>query len=290
MKHLALLVLAASAGYSQKPVFDDLRQTVQDATKLTLDLKSKNMYRSGEQALDRRDYEKAIAAFDRVIETKQPRADGAMYWKAFALGKLDRRDQALAVLGDLEKQYPQSRWLRDSQALAVEIRSAAGQRVPPESQTDEELKLLALGSLINQDPDRALPLLEKMLGDARNPPRVSSRALFLLAQSKSPKAQEIVGRYAKGASNPDLQMKAIEYLGVFRSNESLQTLVDVYASGDTTVKKAVASGLFRAGAAKQLVELARKESDPAMKVELVRQLSMMHSKEATDYMIELLSK
>jgi hypothetical protein len=36
------------------------------------------------------------------------------------------------------------------------------------------------------------------------------------------------------------------------------------------------------------VDLARKESDPVMKKSIVQRLSMMHSKEATDYMMELL--
>jgi phenylpyruvate tautomerase PptA (4-oxalocrotonate tautomerase family) len=40
--------------------------------------------------------------------------------------------------------------------------------------------------------------------------------------------------------------------------------------------------------AKALVDLARKESDPAMKRTIVERLTMMHSKEATDYMMELL--
>ena len=36
------------------------------------------------------------------------------------------------------------------------------------------------------------------------------------------------------------------------------------------------------------MDLARKESDPAMKREMVRRLSNMKSKEAADYLMELL--
>lgn len=39
---------------------------------------------------------------------------------------------------------------------------------------------------------------------------------------------------------------------------------------------------------KTLVELARKETDPAMKKTIVERLSMSRAKEATDYMMELL--
>jgi hypothetical protein len=43
-------------------------------------------------------------------------------------------------------------------------------------------------------------------------------------------------------------------------------------------------------AAKQLVDIARKETDPTLKQEAVRDLANMRSKEAQDYMMELLSK
>ena len=48
--------------------------------------------------------------------------------------------------------------------------------------------------------------------------------------------------------------------------------------------------LFLAGDSHDLVELARAEKDPAAKQSLVQQLSLMHNKEATDYMIEILNK
>ena len=42
--------------------------------------------------------------------------------------------------------------------------------------------------------------------------------------------------------------------------------------------------------AKALVDIARKETDPNMKREVVQRLAMMKSKEATDYMMEVLNK
>jgi tetratricopeptide (TPR) repeat protein len=248
-------------------------------------------YRSGQSALDRRQYEQAITRFDRVINAKGNRADGAMYWKAYALNKLGRRDQALAALADLEKQFPQSRWLNDARALAAEVRSSSGQPASPESLADEDMKLLAINGLINQEPDRAIPLLEKVLGDSKNPPNLKSRALYVLAQSKAPRARDIVMQYAKGGSNPDLQARAIEYLGTFRSNESMQALAEIYAaSKEAVVKREVITALARQGAASQLVDMARKETDIELKRDIVRQLSRMKNKEASDYLVELLSK
>jgi hypothetical protein len=45
-----------------------------------------------------------------------------------------------------------------------------------------------------------------------------------------------------------------------------------------------------AQSAKGLVEIARKETNPELKREAVQMLSNMKSKEATDYLMELISK
>ncbi len=60
-----------------------------------------------------------------------PRPDAAMYWTAYALNKLGRRDEALTTIGNLRKQHPNSRWLNDAGALEVEVKQAAGARSRP---------------------------------------------------------------------------------------------------------------------------------------------------------------
>src|SRR6202011_1301078 len=83
-------------------------------------------YESGKSALDNHYYEKAVSIFDKVIDSKNAssRADGAYYWKAYALNKLGKRDEALAALAELQKQFPQSRWLTDAKALQIEVQQA----------------------------------------------------------------------------------------------------------------------------------------------------------------------
>ena len=69
-------------------------------------------------------------------------------------------------------------------------------------------------------------------------------------------------------------------------------LVEMYGAPSQTpeIKKAVVEGLFMQGNAKALVDIARKETDPGLRKELVSRLSMMKSKEATDFLEELLNK
>jgi HEAT repeat protein len=309
-------------------------------------------YESGKSALDNHNYERAVEIFDRVINARTPstRADGAYYWKAYALNKLGKRDEALAALADLAKQFPQSSWLNDANALKAEVQAGKGQPISPENQADEDLKLYAINALINSDADRAVPLLEGLLSNPKMSPRLKERALFVLAQSRSDKAHEIVGRYAKGGSNPDLQLVAVQYLGTYRSPESRQLLAQVYSSvSDVNVKRAVLRGfemsrdiedltkiarseqnvdlrreairqlgnirddqttaslvaiygaesdrdikseilssLRNQQAVKQIIECARKESDPELKKTAIRMLSEMRSPAATDYLMEIL--
>ena len=88
------------------------------------------------------------------------RCDGALYWKAYGLGRLGRRPEAQATLAELRKSHPQSRWLGEAKALEVELQQASGKPAGPTNGDDEELKLLALNSLMNTDSEKALPLLE----------------------------------------------------------------------------------------------------------------------------------
>jgi hypothetical protein len=54
------------------------------------------------------------------------------------------------------------------------------------------------------------------------------------------------------------------------------------------IRRQVINSLFTQGNAAALVALARKEQDMTMKTEMVKRLSNMDSKEARDYMLELL--
>jgi HEAT repeats len=248
------------------------------------------LYEQGQRALDRSQWDQALSDFSQVAGRGGARADGALYWKAYTLNKLGRRDEAMAAIADLRKSYAKSRWLDDANALELEVKQAAGQPVSPDSQPDEELKLMALNALVNSDPDRALPILENLLKGSQ-PPRLKERALFVLAQSGSARAQQLLEQVARGNGNPDLQLKAIQYLGISRQQSAAPLLAEVYsAAADNGVKRAVINALVaqERSSGKTLVDLARKERDPELKREIVGRLSVMKSKEATDYLMELL--
>jgi tetratricopeptide (TPR) repeat protein len=226
-------------------------------------------YDAGTRALDDHKYDEAIRDFERVIAAKSDRADGALYWKAYALNRLGRRDEAIATIAGLRRDFPSSRWLNDAQALEVEARQRAGQPVSPADEANEDLKLMAINGLMNADPDRAVPLLEGLLKGSA-PPKVKDRAMFVLTQSRAPRAQQVISEFAKGSANPDLQVRAIRYLGMAGSQNADQ-LVSIYGTAsDAEVKSEILRALLAGGSSGKILDLLRGEKDPKLRVEAVR--------------------
>jgi hypothetical protein len=242
------------------------------------DDRADELYSEGREAIEEGKYDRALDRFNRLIELKSStRTDAALYWKAYSLAKLGRGADALATLTDLQQRFKESRWIRDAKALEVEVRQAAGQPVSPASQDDDELKLMALRGLMNSDPEQAIPIIEKMLTSA-NSPKVKDRALFVISQSRSARARDIIGNAAKGNANPDLQLRAIHYLGIMGGTESRQILVDAYrVSNDVAVKRQILRSFMVAGDRERLFALAKSETDAALRAEAIRQLGVMHS-------------
>src|SRR5262249_21978241 len=59
------------------------------------------LYNDGREAIEEGKYDKALDKFERLIDMKTNRTDAALYWKAYSLGKLGRRADALSALADL---------------------------------------------------------------------------------------------------------------------------------------------------------------------------------------------
>jgi tetratricopeptide (TPR) repeat protein len=243
----------------------------------TSDDRADDLYEHAREAIEEGHYDRALADLDRLLAMNSNRTDAALYWKAYSQGKLGRRADALTTLADFQKRFTDSRWLRDVKALDVELRQASGQKVSPDSENDDELKLMALRGLMNSDPDQALPVISKMLTGA-NSPKVKDRALFVLSQSHSAKAREIITGVAKGNGNPDLQLKAIRYLGIMGDADNRQVLVDVYrTANDVSVKRAILRSYMQSGDRERLMALAKSEADASLRGDAVQQLGIIHA-------------
>jgi len=234
-----------------------------------------SLYERGVSALDARRWDQALDAFNEVVARGGSRADGALYWKAYTLNRLGRRDEALAAIAELRKSFASSRWLDDTKALELEVQQAAGQKVSPENQPDDDLKLLALNGLVQTDPDRAFPILENLLKGPQSP-QLKRRAMFVLAQNTSPRALQLLEQIARGKSgNPDMQLLAIRFLGeTGRQTNRGQLLFDIYnTSSDTAVKRSILSSLEMVRDKDHLLQIARAEKDTDLRLAAIRMLA-----------------
>jgi hypothetical protein len=232
-------------------------------------------YDSGQDALEEGRWQRALEQFARVIEGNGPRADAAMYWRAYALDRLGQKADALAAAAELIKRYPSSKWLADAKALELQVRQSAGQPVSPDAAGDEELKLLALQGLQHSDPEQAVPMIEKILQGPQSP-RMKERALFVLAQSSSPRARQVLANIAKGGGNPDLQRKAIQYLGVHGGRENRELLAQIYdSSQDVDIKRRILRSFGISGDRGRVLAAATTEKTPELRAEAVQQLGVM---------------
>jgi TolA-binding protein len=203
-------------------------------------------YNSGLSCIQSGKYDQAISMFDRVIAQKGTRADAALYWKAFAQYRLSKSDDALATVAELRKSYAQSRYLIDARVLEADAKKANGQPLTLDV-NDDEIKILAIQSLQNTDPARAVPLLENVLKNT-NTLKVKKQALFVLASNELPAAHAMLVSYAKGGGNPDLQVEAIRNLVSKRSPTTTAELMSIYDSTqDLDVRTAVVNALANAG-------------------------------------------
>jgi HEAT repeat protein len=272
------------------------------------------LYDQGREALDEGQYGQALKEFTELAQLNGPQTDAALYWKAYAENKQGKRDSSLATIADLNKRFPQSRWQKDAAALSIEVRqSSGGPKANPDAQNNEELRLLAIQGLMNTNPERGIPLLEKVLNGSGSP-REKSQALFVLAQSGDPKAMEVIGRVASGKSNPELQRKAIEYLGIFggsdegvgggvsggveggvsggvggskhaRSGGNTATLQleSIYAtSTDVSVKRAVLKSYMVSGNKQALYNAAKNEKSEDLKIDAIKQLGVIGGESQLD--------
>ena len=231
-------------------------------------------YERAQRSIERDEWADAVAQFQAIAAAAGARADAALYWKAYALDKLGQRADALTAVAELTKSFPKSRWLGDARALEVQVRQRSGQAVPLDASGDEELKLLALNALQQTSPDQAIPMLRQLLQGTQSL-KLKERALFVLAQSRAPEARAVLSDVAR-QGNPDLQRRAIDYLGMNSTTENRIVLAEVYrTSPDVDVKRRVLRAYMVSGDRARVLEAATAERNDDLRGEAVRQLGVM---------------
>lgn len=265
----SLTLMIAAAASAQTPLSTSSFFDPQAASKASTH--EDEVYQNGTEDLSDGDYDEAVKNFAEVANMRGRKADAALYWEAYALKMAGNTAQAQATIGNLRRTYPQSKWLKDAAALEIEMKGAAAN---PDNISDEELKLLALQSLMNSDPEKAVPLLDKVI-HGNYSPRLKDKALFVLSQSSSDQAQKILLSLAKANNDPELQKRAIRYIGMSGRRNS-EILKEIYnGTTDPNVKKECFQGWLMSGDRDAVLAVARTEKSPELRKDAIRYLGMM---------------
>jgi HEAT repeat protein len=271
---IALLTIALTPAFGDSPTKERARnRSERDESRIE---REQDRYEEATDALDDHEWRRAISMFNEVARMGGAHADAAIYWEAYAQAKNGDRTDALATLVELQKAFPKSKYISDAKSLEVEIRQNAGQQVTPEHESDDDVKLMAINGLLNSDPERAIPILEQILHSPTQSSKMKDRALFVLSQTSSDRATDILTRIAKDGSNRELQARALKYLGIMGGERSRKILEDVYrSSSDLEIKRSVLKSFMVSGDRARLYAFARSEQNPQLRADAVRQLGVM---------------
>lgn len=266
------------------------------------------------QNIYERNWEAAVEALERFMAGAKDRnlVAESRYWLAYSLNKnaedqdekemeIELKRRAFDFLTELEKSYPDSRWLKDGRILKVEIAddlvdlglSGYKKYIASASREDQdmELKLMAVQSLMNMDSDRAFPILERIV--RTNPDsRMRDKALFVVSQCGHPGRVALLVEAAKGDDNPDIREKAVFWLGQSDSRAALKALKDLYVSdASARLREKIVfsiSQLDEPEAAATLIEMYRREQILEIKKKIIFWLGQMDDEEARTFLESLL--
>ena len=235
-------------------------------------------YDEGQKALREQRWTEAAEQFDQAAQSDREQADSAIYWKAYALFKSGRNKEAERALRTLERKYPESSWIKESQALRMEYQDPArtlDQAADSGEVMDEELRLFALAQLMDRNPERALPLLLDLLNHSESA-SVRQDALFVLAMSDEPAALETLATVARGNGDSELQASAIHILGNASPDYALPLLEELYQNNAAPeVKQAVIQAYLVSDEPEQLIRILNTESDPELQQQIIHTLGAM---------------
>jgi hypothetical protein len=144
-----------------------------------------NAYVEGVRAINNGRWSDAIAIFTRVAMQDSSHADGALYWKAYAENKQEQGNTALQTCSELRRSHPGSNWIDECGALEIEIHARDGRPVQPNAEQSDDLKLLALASLMQHDEKRALAQIDQILNNDASSEKLKQGALFIMGEHHS---------------------------------------------------------------------------------------------------------
>lgn len=228
------------------------------------------VFAEGRDLLDGGEWGKAVEKFHEFISAypKDKDADAAYFWLAYALNKEGDRDEAKTWLARLSKEFPKSKWTKDARALAAEMGDPdAIKQGIDNSNNDDEIKIIALQSLFDNNPERAMQYASEMLKSSATTPQMKEAVVSLVGSHGGKEALPVLLQIARTDPDPKLRRTAIHRLGEEGGESVVDDLRAIYQSDrDEGIKQQILHALSEMEGAKArgvLLEVARNQSENA---------------------------
>src|SRR6185503_1157634 len=250
--------------------------------------------KEGRDLIESERWEQAAQKFDGFISEypKDRDVDAALYWFAYALQKQGKKDEAATPLLRLIKNYPNSSWRREAEAMLVVLgRGDAIQQALDRNNC--EIKILALQSLFQANEDRAINFVNEVLQSNAEAtcPGIKAAAVSLLGSHGGARATPILLNLARQQGDLKLRLTAIRRLGEQNGDAIADELVKLYEADRTLeirtqILRAFAE-MHSARAQAKLTEIARGSDDLDLRRVAVRYLGEQNDAASLDELIRL---
>lgn len=263
---LAVVLIVVASGASLAHVAGE-RDANQDLAKLNRFVQTGNapamkLFRAGRDLIENEEWAKAAETFRGFVET-YPRdndVDAALYWYAYALKRQGETKQAAKILKRLIKEHQRSGWREEADAMLTELAPALGQpRIIEDAlgRENEELKIIALQSLFDSDPARALGFVADWLKPTSTASRrMKESAVSLLGARGGKQAVPLLLDIARNQPDAKLRQTAIHRLGEAGGEAVMDDLMRIYsADPDPNIKRQVLHALAEIDGARAVAKL-----------------------------------
>jgi HEAT repeat protein len=197
--------------------------------------------RKGRDLIEDEKWQEAEQSFKGFIAgfPRHKNVDAAFYWMAFALKKQGRLQDADRALEQLIKEHPKSGWSDDAQAMRVEMAPQLGNQTTineamdeSRAKGDDEMKLIALQSLMFSNPERAMPVLQDILkADSKASKKLKHAAIALLGQKGNAQTVDMLMEIARNQAETDIGHTAIFWLGTSGDERGFEYLKELVTTG-----------------------------------------------------------
>jgi HEAT repeat protein len=233
---------------------------------------SMKMLREGRDLVDGEEWAKAADKFRQFVQTyPQDRdVDVALYWLAYALKQQGRSREAAEPLTRLLKEFPRSNWAEEARAMLTELAPQTGdRRLIDESlnEADEEIRIVALQSLFQSNPERATAFVADVLKPGSRASRgFKEAAVSLLGAHGGRQALPLLLDIARREAEGELRLVAIRRLADAGGESVVEDLIRLYdAERDQEVKASILRTFEDVGGARaraKVLEVARNPAEP----------------------------